>query len=87
MTKTCSKNCVDFINDEHLNGLVASATEEPTRVREIIAKSMNKEPLTVEETASLLAAESEPLVEEIFEAARDLKTAGGRVRAFGGRNI
>jgi len=84
MIRTCSENCIDFIDDERLNGLVASATEEPTRVREIIAKSMNKEPLTVEETAALLAAESEPLVEEIFEAARDLKRQvyGNRIVIF-----
>lgn len=84
MAKTCSKKCSDFINDDYLNGLVENATEESVRVREIIAKSMNKEPLTVEETASLLAAESEPLLEEIFEAARELKRQvyGNRIVIF-----
>ncbi|MDT8301462.1 MAG: [FeFe] hydrogenase H-cluster radical SAM maturase HydG [Sedimentisphaerales bacterium] len=84
MAKTCSKEFSDFINDDYLNGLVENATEEPVRVRDIIAKSMNKEPLTVEETASLLSAKSEPLVEEIFEAARELKRQvyGSRIVIF-----
>ena len=82
MDKKLSKGSVDFIDDAHLHGLLQSAQADPGRVREIIAKSMNKEPLRVDETATLLAADSEDLVEEIFEAARELKR-----RVYGNRIV
>ena len=61
MKKVFSKNCVDFIDDDAISALIERTKEDPVKVREIIAKSMNKEPLTVEETASLIAAESPEL--------------------------
>ena len=82
MKKIFSKNCVDFIDDDAITALIENTKEDPVRVREIIAKSMNKEPLTVEETACLIAAESPELVEEIFEAARELKK-----RVYGNRIV
>ncbi|NMC20990.1 MAG: [FeFe] hydrogenase H-cluster radical SAM maturase HydG, partial [Thermogutta sp.] len=56
----------------------------PGRVREVIAKSLNKEALTAEETAALLAAEDPGLIAEIFEAARRLKrdVYGNRIVLF-----
>jgi 2-iminoacetate synthase len=82
--KIFSKNCVDFIDDAKINALLDSTVEDAGRVREIIAKSMRKEALTVEETAALLKAESPELVEEIFEAARQLKkdVYGNRIVLF-----
>lgn len=84
MFKKLSKNCIDFIDDEHLHMLMQGSEEDPQWVREVIAKSKSKEPLTVEETAVLLAADSDDLVEEIFEAARDLKREvyGNRIVIF-----
>lgn len=82
MKKIFSKNCVDFIDDDAIIALIESTKEDPVRVREIIAKSMNKEALTVEETACLIAAESPELVEEIFDAARELKK-----RVYGNRIV
>jgi len=73
MNSSLSKHAVDFINDEHLSSVLKCASPDPPRVREVIAKSLAKEPLQVEETATLLAADDPDLVEEIFEAARDLK--------------
>ena len=77
-----SKGCVDFIDDAAISALVANTTEDPVRVREIIAKSLDKKPLTVEETAALIAADSDVLTEEIFEAARELKK-----RVYGNRIV
>lgn len=77
-----SEGCKDFIDDAALNNIIANTTEDKARVREVFAKSMTKEPLTIEETAVLLAAESEELTEEIFEAARELKR-----RVYGNRIV
>jgi 2-iminoacetate synthase len=79
-----TKNCKDFINDEAIDSLVAETSEDAVRVREIIAKSMNKEPLTVEETAALLAVTDKELLEEIYAAARSLKknVYGNRIVIF-----
>jgi 2-iminoacetate synthase len=84
MLHELSENCVDFINDAQLDSLASDIKEDAVRVREIIAKSMNKEPLLVEETAALLAVESPELLEEIFEAARELKrnVYGNRIVIF-----
>ncbi|MDO4528621.1 MAG: [FeFe] hydrogenase H-cluster radical SAM maturase HydG, partial [bacterium] len=77
-------DAVDFIDDAKLEALVAGMKEDADAVRAVIAKSMRKEALTVEETAVLLAAESPELVEEIFEAARQLKrdVYGNRIVFF-----
>ncbi len=81
---TLSKGFRDFIDDDALTRLVDETREDAGRVREIIAKSLNKEPLQVEETAALLKAESPELVEEIFAAARQLKhdVYGNRIVLF-----
>lgn len=82
--KRLSKNCCDFINDQKLTDIIRSAQSDPGRVREIIARSMSKEALSVEETAVLLNTESPDLVEEIFSAARELKknVYGNRIVIF-----
>jgi 2-iminoacetate synthase len=79
-----SDNFKDFIDDAKIESIANSAKEDAGRVREIIAKSMEKQPLEVEETAALLAAESPDLVEEIFNAARELKknVYGNRIVIF-----
>ena len=73
MDTTLPADAVDFIDDAKLEAMVAGMREDPAAVRAVIAKSLRKEALTVEETAVLLGAESPELVEEIFEAARRLK--------------
>lgn len=79
-----TKKCKDFINDIAIDSLVADTAQDPVRVREIIAKSMEKEPLTLEETAALLAVTDQDLLEEIFNAARSLKqnVYGNRIVIF-----
>ncbi len=84
MDTTLPADAVDFIDDSKLEGLLAGMHEDPVAVRAVIAKSLRKEALTVEETAVLLGAESPELVEEIFEAARTLKREvyGNRIVFF-----
>ena len=79
-----SKNAVDFIDDEHIERLTGLPSPDASRVRDIIAKSLEKQALTVEETAALAAAEAPALVEEIFDAARRLKrnVYGNRIVLF-----
>ena len=77
-------NAVDFINDDQFTALLQNTRPDPARVRAVIAKSLAKEPLSVEETAVLLATDDPELVEEIFEAARRLKREvyGNRIVLF-----
>jgi 2-iminoacetate synthase len=79
-----SECAVDFINEPYINGLLEGKKTDAGRVREIIAKSLAKEALSVPETAELLLADSPELVEEIFEAARQLKknVYGNRIVLF-----
>ena len=83
-TEKLSKNAVDFIDDALLEGLLDNAGPDRARVREIIDKSLNKEPLSLVETADLLAADEPELVDEIFAAARELKRKvyGNRIVLF-----
>lgn len=80
-----SNGAVDFINDAYLNSLLAEKKQPNIHhVRDIIAKSLDKQALSLEETAVLLRADSPEAVEEIFEAARQLKrnVYGNRIVLF-----
>ncbi|MCF7957408.1 MAG: [FeFe] hydrogenase H-cluster radical SAM maturase HydG [Phycisphaerae bacterium] len=79
-----SKTAIDFIDDDHLEGLLKGSAPQAARIREIIAKSLAKEPLSVEETCDLLLVEDPELVEEIFNGARQLKETvyGNRIVLF-----
>ena len=79
---TFSKTAADFIHDAALENLIRQPASGAARVREIIAKSLEKQPLSVEETAVLLRADAPELIEEIFEAARTLKR-----RVYGNRIV
>jgi 2-iminoacetate synthase len=78
-----SDNGGDFI-DESLFESLLKRKADAQRVREIIAKSKNKEVLTLDETAALLNADEPELVEQIFETARQLKKDiyGNRIVLF-----
>ncbi len=78
-----SESGVDFVDEAAFEKLLKQKSE-PGRVREIIAKSKDKQALTVEETAVLLNADAPELVEEIFETARQLKkdVYGNRIVLF-----
>lgn len=77
-------DAVNFIDDEKLQSLLANTKEDLPRARELFKKALDKKPLTVEETAVLLAIESEEGLKELFDAARELKRMvyGNRIVLF-----
>ena len=83
-TRMLSKNAIDFINDEKFHRLLHESVEERSRIREILQKSASKEALSLEETAALLAVTSPEGIEELYEAAKNLKRAiyGNRIVLF-----
>ena len=82
--KTLSKGAFDFIDDAKIQSLIDNTVEDAGKVREILAKSLEKKPLSVEETAALLAVKSPELLEEIYDTARKLKNDvyGNRIVLF-----
>jgi len=78
-----SETARDFIDIPRFHEMLEtrSTVEE---VEDVLAKSMEKKPLTVEETAVLLMADDRESVERIFETARQLKqdVYGNRIVLF-----
>lgn len=72
-----------FIDPAEIWSLIDSTTCDKVRIREIIAKSLSKERLTMAETAALISADA-GLTEEIKEGARELKKKvyGNRIVLF-----
>jgi len=64
---------VPFISEKEIEGMLDDNIPTPERVHEIIAKSLNKQRLSMQETAVLLNATDPALVEEIKAGARTLK--------------
>ena len=62
-----------FISEKEIEEILAGARPDPELVRQIIAKSLNKKRLSMQETAILLNASDPELVEEIKAGARKLK--------------
>ncbi len=79
---TLSDNALDFIDDARLAGLLSGPAPDAAAVRDVIAKSLEKHPLNLEETALLLKADAPEQVERIFDAARELKR-----RVYGNRIV
>ncbi len=79
-----SEKAVDFIDEDFLHGLLNKEQPSKERIREIIAKSLNKVALSVEETSDLVCTTDPELHEEIFAAARQLKenVYGNRIVLF-----
>jgi 2-iminoacetate synthase len=73
----------DFIDDGYLIGLLGRPVDRD-EVRDVMAKSLAKEPLTAEESAVLINTSDPELVESIFETARQLKcdVYGNRIVLF-----
>ena len=63
-----------FIDENEINGFLLN-TKNPSkeRVEEVIQKSLDKNRLSLEETAVLINAESPELIEQIKEGAKELK--------------
>jgi len=79
-----SQGATDFIDDGYLAKLLANSRPDAAHLRNIVAKSLAKEALSVEETAVLVTIEDPDMVEETFEAARKLKrdVYGNRIVLF-----
>lgn len=79
-----SPGAVDFIDEEHLSGLLQRNPPAAAAVRTVLAKSLAKHPLDLAETATLLGTTDPQLTDEIFAAARRLKTEvyGNRIVLF-----
>lgn len=64
----------DFINDEEiLSFLEEGKNAGKDEIRNIISKSLSKQRLEPIETAKLLQVEDKDLIEEIFDAAKNLR--------------
>ncbi len=79
-----STGATDYIAAARLPEVLARPGPAVAQVRDIIAKSLSKQALNLEETAALLQADDPELVGEIFEAARRLKREvyGNRIVLF-----
>ncbi len=79
-----SKGCVDFINDSKIEELIANTKEDKPKIKDVLAKSLSKEPLSTEECAALIASKDLDIVEEIKNTARKLKREvyGNRIVIF-----
>jgi 2-iminoacetate synthase len=73
-----------FIDPEEIWAYIHNTTSSPERVREIIAKSLAKQRLNLEEVAVLVNTNDAGLIEEIKEGARTLKRTiyGNRIVLF-----
>jgi 2-iminoacetate synthase len=84
MSAKTANQAVDFIDDRKIEETLAAAKPDPARVREALAKSLSKKRLDPDETAALLAIKDPSLWQEVFAAARKLKTDvyGNRIVLF-----
>lgn len=75
---------VPFIDPEEIWDIINNTKADKTRVREVIQKSLDKQRLTLEETAVLINADDPELIEAIKEGARELKKKvyGNRIVLF-----
>lgn len=82
--KQLSTVAEDFIDDGMLTDLIKNTEPDAAAVEDIVAKSLDKKPLDLNETAMLLAVEEPKLLERIFDAARQLKRTvyGNRIVIF-----
>jgi 2-iminoacetate synthase len=71
-----------FIDPEEIWTLINNTKPEKQRVRDVIVKSLDKQRLTLEETAVLINAVGTDLEEEIKQGARELKQ-----RVYGNRIV
>lgn len=73
-----------FIDPEEIRQILFNTTPSIERIREIIAKSLSKKRLNMEEVACLVNAESPEMIQEIKQGAKALKRAvyGNRIVLF-----
>ncbi len=75
---------VPFIDTEEIWDILDNTISTPEKVKEVIAKSLSKKRLSLQETAILLKADTPELVNEIKNGARTLKNTiyGNRIVLF-----
>jgi 2-iminoacetate synthase len=73
-----------FIDAEEINGYLENTEADAEKVRSIIAKSLSKKRLNLEEVATLINTTDATLIEEIKDGARELKKRiyGNRIVLF-----
>lgn len=73
-----------FISEHEIHTILQQEKADKVKVRDIIAKSLNKNRLSLHETATLINATEPDLIEEIKDAARRLKEEvyGSRIVLF-----
>jgi 2-iminoacetate synthase len=71
-----------FIDPDEIWNLINKTKPDKIRVREVIAKSLDKKRLTMEETAVLINSVGTELADEIRQGAKDLK-----VKVYGNRIV
>lgn len=78
------KRMQPFIDPEEIWNYINNVKPDKQRVREVIAKSLDKQRLTLEETAVLINTTDPELIEEIKQGARTLKEKvyGNRIVLF-----
>ncbi|MCK5803487.1 MAG: [FeFe] hydrogenase H-cluster radical SAM maturase HydG [Lentisphaeria bacterium] len=82
LPKIDTSKAINFIPEAKIFEQLEQADADPVRVRDIIAKALDKQRLDPEEMATLIAADTPELTEEIFAAARELK-----MRVYGNRIV
>ncbi len=83
-THRLSAGATDFIASADLQGLLSQTRPDPVRVREILAKSLTKQPLSAMETAILIQADDPESIAGLFSTANRLKREvyGNRIVLF-----
>jgi len=84
MTHPGSDGLTDFIPAQHIEQLLGRPPATPPEIHEILAKSLAKQRLSLEEMAALLSVRDADLQEELFAAACTLKKTvyGNRIVLF-----
>ncbi len=73
-----------FIDVQEIENLISNTISTPEKVREVIAKSLSKQRLNLQDTAVLVNAKDPELIEEIKQGAKTLKETiyGNRIVLF-----
>ncbi|HOD07943.1 MAG TPA: [FeFe] hydrogenase H-cluster radical SAM maturase HydG, partial [Myxococcota bacterium] len=84
MIRPDSTGLTSFIPQDYIEELLARPQASAEEVRRILARSMDKKRLELEEMAALLSVTDPTLLEEMFQAARTLKKTvyGNRIVLF-----
>ncbi|HNU69955.1 MAG TPA: [FeFe] hydrogenase H-cluster radical SAM maturase HydG, partial [Myxococcota bacterium] len=84
MIRPDSTGLTNFIPTEYIEELLKRPPATAGEVRRILAKSMDKKRLELDEMAALLSVTDPDLQEEMFQAARTLKKTvyGNRIVLF-----